>query len=121
MQVNLTGHSPPRIIREKLQIQQGTTAARPPAQNLVPPGLLLVAMRERNMDMLEREIVLGELLQAQDAGVLGRVHPGAFFNQRRANLRSLVRPRANISETGEHTSANSLSTNTRVSTSPAQR
>lgn len=83
----LTSNSPPRIVGEELEVQQGTTAARPPAQNLLPASLLLVAVREGDVDMLQREVRLGQLLETQDVGILGSILlPGAFLDERRSDL-----------------------------------
>ena len=87
----LTSNSSPGIISEELQIQQSTTTTRPPTQDLVPTSLLLVAMRERNMNMFEREIILGQFLQAENVGILRRIlRPRTFFNQRCSNLGSKI-------------------------------
>lgn len=62
-----------RIVSEELQVQQETVAAGPAAQNLLPTALLLVAVGECDVDMLKGEVILGQLLEAEDDCVLGRV------------------------------------------------
>ena len=86
-QVFHTSHSPPSIIREELQVQQRSTPTRPPAKNLLPAPLLLVAVRKGDVDMLQREVLLGQLLQAQDVGILrGIFHPRTFVDKCRSDL-----------------------------------
>lgn len=70
---SITGNSTTSIISEKLQIQKSSTTTRPAAQNLLPASLPLVAMRKGDVDVLERKVVLGELLQAENVCVLGRI------------------------------------------------
>jgi hypothetical protein len=62
-----------RLVGEELQVQQETLTTRPAAQNILPATLLLEAMGKSDVDMLQREIILGQLLETQDNGVLGRI------------------------------------------------
>jgi hypothetical protein len=49
--------------------------------------LLLVAVCEGNVNVLEREFLLRELLEAENIGVLGGIlHPRSFFDERSADL-----------------------------------
>lgn len=81
-----TSNSPPSIIRQKLQVQKRTTPMRPPAQNLLPTTLLLVAVRKGDMDVLQREILFRQFLQTQDVSVLWRLDPRTFIGESRSNL-----------------------------------
>lgn len=75
------------LISQELQVQQETLAAGPAAENTLPTTLLLVAVGESDVDVLEGELLLGELLQTQDDGVLGGIgDPGALSNERSTNL-----------------------------------
>jgi hypothetical protein len=48
---------------------------------------LLVAVGESDVDVLEREVILRELLQTQNDGVLGRIlDPRSFLDERGTNL-----------------------------------
>jgi hypothetical protein len=79
--------SPSGIVREELKIEKSTTTTGPAAQNLLPTTLLLVTMRKGDMNMLKGEVILGELLETQDEGVLGGIlHPRAFFDQLSSDL-----------------------------------
>lgn len=70
------------IIGKELQVKQETVTTGPAAQNLFPATLLLVAVGKSNMDVLEREVILGKFLQTQDDGVLGGVRdPRALGNK----------------------------------------
>jgi hypothetical protein len=62
-----------RLVGEELQIQQETLTTRPAAQNILPATLLLEAVGKSDMDVLQREIILGQLLETQDNSVLGRI------------------------------------------------
>lgn len=83
----LTSNTTAHIISEELQVQQKTISARPPAQNLLPATLLLVAVSESDVDMLQREFLFRQLLQTQNDSVLGRIlDPRAFRNERSTDL-----------------------------------
>ncbi len=61
------------LVGKELQVQQETLTTVPAAQDILPATLLLVAMGKSNMDVLQREIIFGQLLEAQDNGVLGGI------------------------------------------------
>lgn len=53
------------LVGQKLQIQQRAAAAREAGQDLLPAGLVLVAVRELDVGVLEREVlVLGQFFEA---------------------------------------------------------
>ena len=61
---------------QELKVIQGTTAARESGENLLPSALVLVAVSELDVSVLEGEgRRLGELLEANDDCVLRRVRP----------------------------------------------
>lgn len=62
-----------RLVGKELQVQQETLTTVPAAQDILPATLLLVAVGKSNMDVLQREIIFGQLLEAQDNGVLGGI------------------------------------------------
>lgn len=62
-----------RLVGKELQVQQETLTTVPAAQDILPATLLLVAVGKSNMDVLQREIIFGQLLEAQDNGVLGSI------------------------------------------------
>lgn len=78
------------IIGEELQIKQQTLTTGPAAQNLIPTTLLLVAVGKSDVDMLQREIILRKLLQAQNDSILGGVlNPRALGDKRSSDLYSM--------------------------------
>lgn len=84
-----------RLVGKELQIQQETLTTRPAAQDILPATLLLVAVGESDVDVLQREVVLGKLLETQDNGVLGRIlDPRALLNKGSSNLKPLAYVRA---------------------------
>ena len=62
-----------RLVGKELQVQQETLTTVPAAQDILPATLLLVAVGKSNMDVLQREIIFGQLLEAQDNGVPGGI------------------------------------------------
>lgn len=62
-----------RLVGKELQVQQEALTTVPAAQDILPATLLLVAVGKSNMDVLQREIIFGQLLEAQDNGVLGGI------------------------------------------------
>jgi hypothetical protein len=62
-----------RLVGEELKIQQETLTTRPATQDILPATLLLEAVGKSDVDVLQREVVLGKLLETQDDGVLGRI------------------------------------------------
>jgi len=80
-------HTAANIISEELQVEQEAISARPPAQHTFPATLLLVAVGESDVDVLEREVILGEFLQTQNDGVLGRIlDPRSFLDETGTDL-----------------------------------
>jgi hypothetical protein len=59
-----------RLVGKELQVQQETLTTVPAAQDILPATLLLVTVGKSDVDVLQREIILGQLLEAQDNGVL---------------------------------------------------
>lgn len=75
------------VISEELQVQQKTVSAGPAAQDLLPTTLLLVAMGKCDVDMLKGEVILRQLLEAENNGVLGRIlDPRSLLDERSTNL-----------------------------------
>lgn len=76
---------PPLLALEEFHVVQHAAAPGVPAQHILPAGLLLVAVRESDVDVFQRERVLVlELLEADDDVVGGGVRPGALVNERGA-------------------------------------
>lgn len=81
------GNAAASVVSEELQVQQETVAAEPAAQNLLPPTLLFVAVGECDVDMLKREVILRQLLETKDNGVIGRIPcPRSFLDKRSTDL-----------------------------------
>lgn len=75
------------VISEELQVEQETLSTGPAAQDLLPATLLLVAVRESDVDVLEGEVILGEFLQTQNDGILGRIlDPRSLLDERGTDL-----------------------------------
>lgn len=66
-------HPPPTLVLQELQVVQRALARWEAREHLCPAALVLVAVRELHMRVLEREGVFGELLEAQDYVALGSV------------------------------------------------
>lgn len=82
-----SGNAAACIVSEELQVQQETVAPGPAAQDLLPTTLLLVAVGECDVDMLEGEVILRQLLEAEDNRVLGRIlDPRSLLDKRSTNL-----------------------------------
>lgn len=80
-----------RLVGKELQIQQETLTTRPAAQDILPATLLLVAVRESDVDVLQGEVILGQLLETQDNGILGRIlDPRALLNEGSSDLKPLA-------------------------------
>lgn len=62
-----------RLVGKELQVQQEALTTIPAAQDILPATLLLVAVGKSDMDVFQRKIILGQLLESQDNGVLGRI------------------------------------------------
>ena len=83
-------NAPARLVLQKLEVIEHTAAAGEPGEDLLPAALLLVAMRKVDHCVLERPVLLGQLLQADDDVVLGRLRPRALRDESRAGLLELV-------------------------------
>jgi hypothetical protein len=60
--------------------------------------LLLEAVGESDVDVLQREVIFGQLLEAKNDGILRRIlNPGSLLNQRSSNLWQLLVLRAGSS------------------------
>lgn len=82
-----TGNTPASLVSEEFQVQQGTPTAGPATQHFLPSGLLLIAVRKRNMDVFQREIVVGKFFQAENVRVLGSIlDPRPFIDEAGADL-----------------------------------
>jgi hypothetical protein len=85
--MSLTSNSASRIISQKFKIEQCALAARPAAENLLPATLLLEAVCESDVDVLQGEVILRQLLETQNDGILrGILNPGSLLDQRRTDL-----------------------------------
>lgn len=73
------------LILQELKIVKSTLTSREAGQNLLPSTLVLVAVGELNVCVLEGEGVFGKLLETKDNMVGGSVNPGTFRDQRAAN------------------------------------
>jgi hypothetical protein len=83
-----------RLVGKELQVQQETLTTMPAAQDILPATLLLVAVGESDVDVLEGEVILGQLLETQDNGVLGRIlDPRALLNEGSSDLKPLAHVR----------------------------
>ena len=75
------------VISEELKVEQETLSTGPTAQNLFPATLLLVTVGESDVDVLEGEVILGELLQTQNDGILRRIlDPRSLLDKRGTDL-----------------------------------
>lgn len=53
------------LVGQELEVQQRAAAAREAGQDLLPAGLVLVAVRELDVGVLEREVlVFGQFFEA---------------------------------------------------------
>ena len=78
--MTLTSNSASGIISQEFQVKQCALAARPTAENLFP-------VCESDVDVLQREVILWQLLETQNDGILrGILNPGSLHDQRRTNL-----------------------------------
>ena len=74
------------LVLQKLEVVEGAAAAREACQDVGPAALALVAMRKLHVRVLERERLLGELLEPDD-DVVGRGRgPAALGDQGRAYI-----------------------------------
>lgn len=84
------GNAPARLVLQELEVIQHTAAAGEAGQDLFPAGLLLVAVGKVDHGVLERPVLLGQLLQADDDVVLGRRGPRALVDERGAGILELA-------------------------------
>jgi len=82
-------NAPAGCVLEELEVVQGSSTAGEAGQNLLPAALLLVAMGKVDECVLERELILGELLQSDDNPVFGRALVCTFLDQGRTCLLKL--------------------------------
>lgn len=76
------GHTPARVVLQKLEVVQDAAAAGEAGKDLLPAALLLVAVGKVDHGVLERPVLLGQLLEADDDVVLGRrLGPRALGNE----------------------------------------
>jgi hypothetical protein len=83
-------HAPACCVLEELEVIQRASTAGKPRQDLLPAALLLVAVRKVDKGVLERKLVFGQFLQADDDAVLGCRLVSAFLDERRAGLLELL-------------------------------
>ena len=83
------GDAPARLVLEELEVVEGAAAAGEAGEDVLPAALLLVAVGKVDKGVLERELVLGQLLQADDDVVAGRRLVCAFLDERGAGLLEL--------------------------------
>lgn len=79
-------------VRQELEIVQGTAAPGEARKRGSPPRLLLEAVLEVDVGVGERDVVVGELLQAEDDVFLGGLLPRAGVDQLRARSGELLIP-----------------------------
>jgi hypothetical protein len=95
----LTSNTTSRVISEELQVKECALAARPAAQHLLPATLLLEAVGKSDVDVLQREVILGKLLETQNDSILGGIlDPGTFRDERSTDLDDETVFRMNSSE-----------------------
>ena len=82
--------APARLVLQELEIVQHATAAGEPSEDLLPAALLLVAVGKVHHGVLQRPVLLGQLLQANDDVVLGRLCPRALGDEGCACLLKLL-------------------------------
>lgn len=80
--VSKCGHPPPRIVGQKLEVEQRAAPLGESRQDVFPAALALVAMGELNMSVLQGELVFGELFQPDNDVVGGGLCPRSFGDQR---------------------------------------
>lgn len=91
MDKDLTSNPAASIIGQEFQVEQCALSAWPAAEDLLPATLLLEAMGESDVDVLQRKVIFGQLLQTQNDGILRRIlNPRSLLNQRRSDLYQLV-------------------------------
>lgn len=78
---------PPLLALEEFHIIQHPPSPGVAAEHILPAALLLVAVRERDVDVFQREGVLVlEFLEADDDVVRGGGGPGSFIDERGAGV-----------------------------------
>lgn len=84
------GNTPARLVLQELEVVEGAAAAREAGEDLLPAALLLVAVGKVHHGVLERPFLLGQLLQANDDVIAGRLGPRALVDQCGAGLLELA-------------------------------
>ena len=69
------GNTPTRLVMQELEVVEGAAAAGEAGKDLLPAALLLVAVGKVYHGVLERPVLLGQLLQADDDVVARRLGP----------------------------------------------
>lgn len=82
-------NAPAGLVLEELEVVEGTAAAREAGQHVLPAGLLLVAVGKVHKRVREREVVVGQLLEADDDVVGGGRLVCALVDERGAGLLEL--------------------------------
>lgn len=84
-----SSHSAAGGVLQELKVVESTPTAGEACQHLLPASLLLVAMGKVYESVLERGVLLGQLLQADDDAVLGCCLPRVCVDQGGAGLLEL--------------------------------
>lgn len=95
------------VISEELKVEQEALSTGPAAQNLIPATLLLVTVGESDVDVLEGEVILGELLQTQNDGILRRIlDPRSLLDERGTDLYYSELRAVQLKDQGDEVGAN---------------
>lgn len=80
-------YTPALVVLQELKIEQCTAAAREPAQDRLPSCLVLVAVSELDVCVLQgKGFIFWELLETDNDMILRDIGPGALRHKRSANL-----------------------------------
>lgn len=69
------------LVLQELEIVEHAITRGETGKDLIPSGLVLVAMRELDVGVLKREGVFRKLLETEDDVVGGSGGPGSFWDQ----------------------------------------
>ena len=69
------------VIGEEFEVEKSATALGKAGEDILPAGLVLVAVGELDVSVFEGEFVFGEFFEADDDVVCGSVNPAAFGNE----------------------------------------
>lgn len=72
------GDSAAAFVLQEFEVEEGSAAAGEAAEDALPAGLVLEDVQEGDVGVLEGEVFVGKLLEAEDDVVGGGVDPGAF-------------------------------------------